>query len=245
MSFLDKLLTVQQQNHSWIGLRLDIWRSRMPLPLAQLDDPLLPFAKTMIDATHDLVCAYVLDPACFLAEGAAGMIALERLVRYVPTHIPIVLDTCFGSIASSAEWYARAAFEAFSADAVTFSVVPDPATLETFTRVDNKAAFVPALALLTQAPLLNRSGLLIHASDLAHIQLTAIKAPILITDWNATEETRAAKTIGVSGLNPIIDIGSAALYTSHHEDFAEAARLIVRQTRNRLNTYRPTALAAL
>jgi hypothetical protein len=111
--------------------------------------------------------------------------------------------------------------------------------------VDNKAAFVPALALLTQSPLLNRSGLLIHASDLAHIQLTAIKAPILITDWNATEETRAAKTIGVSGLNPIIDIGSAALYTSHHEDFAEAARLIVRQTRNRLNTYRPTALAAL
>ena len=57
--------------------------TKMPLPIQRYDDPFLPFGKAIIDATRDLVCAYVFDLAAYLALGAAGAVALERTIAYV------------------------------------------------------------------------------------------------------------------------------------------------------------------
>jgi orotidine-5'-phosphate decarboxylase len=82
---------------------------------------MLPFARAIIEATQDLVCAYKPNLGFYLAEGAAGIVALERIVRLIPPHIPIILDGKFGDIGNTAEAYARGVFEQFCADAVTLS----------------------------------------------------------------------------------------------------------------------------
>jgi orotidine-5'-phosphate decarboxylase len=244
MDFFAKLLRAQQQNQSWIGLRLDMHTTRLPLPLAHIDDPLLPFGKAIIDATRDLVCAYLIDLADYFAEGAVGMIALERLVRYVPDAIPIVLDCKFGELEESAEGYARGAFEAYRADAVTFNRMPDRSTLEIFLKTGGKCLFVPVNTLIMAQQSLAGCGLLIHAAELMHLQLSAIQLPALLRDWSI-DDRRTSKLIGRGNFNPIVDAGPGVIYTSQRDDFAEALRASIDTARQNINTFRPTALAAL
>jgi orotidine-5'-phosphate decarboxylase len=119
MRFIEKLADIQNQNHSWLCIGLDPQLDKLPAAVQPQDEPFLPFCKAIVDATADLVCAYKPNLAFFMAQGAAGMIALERVMRYVPAGIPVILDAKLGDIGSTAEQYARAAFEAFGADAVT------------------------------------------------------------------------------------------------------------------------------
>ena len=81
MTFLEKLTRAQKMNRSYLCVGLDIVVANTPLPLQEHDEPMLPFARAIIDATQDLVCAYKPNLGFYLAEGAAGMVALERIVR--------------------------------------------------------------------------------------------------------------------------------------------------------------------
>lgn len=60
---------------------------KLPAAVAKIDDPFLPLGKLIINTTADLVCAYVFHLSAYLAIGAAGAIALERTLAYVPTGI--------------------------------------------------------------------------------------------------------------------------------------------------------------
>jgi orotidine-5'-phosphate decarboxylase len=144
MMFEEKLLAAQQRNNSWVCVGLDIQLAKMPLPLQQVDDPILPFARAIIDATRDLVCAFKPNLGFYLAEGAAGIIALERLMRYIPSDTPIILDAKFGDIGSTAEQYARGAFESLGADAVTLSPYVGSDAIKPFLAYRDKGAFVLA-----------------------------------------------------------------------------------------------------
>ncbi len=144
MTFLDKLAEAQRRNRSWLCLGLDPVLAKMPLPLHKEDDPLLPFNKAMIDATADLVCAYKPNLAFYLAEGAAGVIALERTIAYIPDHIPIILDGKFGDIGATAEMIARGAFEVWGVDAVTVNPYVGEDGVAPFLQRPDKAAFVLA-----------------------------------------------------------------------------------------------------
>jgi len=144
MKFEEKLLAAQQRNNSWVCVGLDIQLSKMPLPLQQMDDPILPFAQAIIDATRDLACAFKPNLGFFLAEGAAGVIALERLMRYIPSDIPIILDGKFGDIGSTAEQYAHGAFQALCADAVTLSPYVGADAIKPFLNYADKGVFVLA-----------------------------------------------------------------------------------------------------
>ncbi len=142
--FLEKLARAQARSHSWLCVGLDIVLAKMPLPMLKIDDPTFPFAREIIDATQDLACAYKPNLGYFLAEGAAGMIALERIVRYVPGDIPIILDGKFADIGSTAEQYARAAFEAFRADAVTVNSYAGEDAIAPFLKREDRCAMVLA-----------------------------------------------------------------------------------------------------
>jgi hypothetical protein len=244
MDFFAKLLKAQQQSQSWIGLRLDVRTRQLPQPLAHTDDPLLPFGQAIVDTTHELVCAYLIDPSDYFAEGAPGMIALERIVRYIPDSIPIVLDCRFGELEASAEGYARGAFDAFRADAVTFSRMPDRSTLEAFLKYSGKCLFVPVNTLIMAQQSLAGCGLLIHTVELAYLQLSAIQLPVLLRDWSASDR-HTGRLIGTGNFNPIVDAGPGVIYASSHEDFAEALHVAVDVIRQQVNAFRPTALAAL
>jgi hypothetical protein len=211
MDYLTKLAACSRQNRSALGLRLDILALKMPLPFARTDDPMLPFAQALIDATHDLVAAYVIDPAYYFSEGAPGMIALERITRYVPDDIPIVLDTRFGLLGDSAVHAARGAFEAFRADAVTFSVPPDPRTLDTFLNYSGKLLFVPGVIITTDG-----LGQLIETSGDLHT--STINVPRFIR-----QSARPDKSVMLTDTT-VIESDSRLIYTSRQDDFVGAVR---------------------
>jgi orotidine-5'-phosphate decarboxylase len=142
MTFLEKLRAAQQRNRSYLCVGLDIVVTQSPAPIAVYDEPMLPFARAIIDATKDLVCAYKPNLGFYLAEGAAGIVALERIVRYIPDDIPIILDGKFGDIGNTAEAYARGAFEQFRADAVTIAPYMGSDSVRPFLKYPGKGAFV-------------------------------------------------------------------------------------------------------
>ena len=84
-SFSVRLRAAQAARDSDLALMLSPRLAQMPLPMQRYDDPFLPFGKAIIDATRDLVCAYVFDLAAYLALGAAGAVALERTIAYAGT----------------------------------------------------------------------------------------------------------------------------------------------------------------
>ncbi len=118
MTFLDKLCQAQETNRSWLCVGLDPAPDRLPPP-PPATDPLLHFARAIIEATADLVCAYKPNLAFWLAEGAEGLRQLALTIAAIPDPIPVILDAKFNDIGHTAAAYARAAFETLSADGVT------------------------------------------------------------------------------------------------------------------------------
>lgn len=119
MNYLEKLHAIQTQNNSWLCIGLDPDPSRLRVDWLKWDEPVLPFNKAIIDATLDLVCAYKPNLGFYLQWGAAGVIALERTIAYIPRHIPIILDCKTGDIGHTQAAWAAGLFGEWDVDAVT------------------------------------------------------------------------------------------------------------------------------
>jgi orotidine-5'-phosphate decarboxylase len=120
MSYLDKLRRAQVKNNSWLCVGLDPQPDKLPVEaIWKWDEPLLPFNQRIIDATADLVCAYKPNLGFYLQWGAAGVIALERTIAYIPDDIPVILDAKIGDIGHTQAAWGRGLFEEWDVDAVT------------------------------------------------------------------------------------------------------------------------------
>ena len=119
MTFTNKLTTSQQANHSWLCIGLDPLLERLPESILAAEAPLLLFCRAIVEATADLVCAYKPNLAFWLAEGPAGLAALQALIATIPDTIPVILDAKFNDVGHTAAAYARAAFDVLGVDAVT------------------------------------------------------------------------------------------------------------------------------
>jgi len=85
-------------------------------------DALFAFAHNIIDATHDLVCAYKPNSAFYEALGDEGLQALTRTVHYIKEyypHIPIILDAKRADIGNTNLGYVASAFDLLEVDAIT------------------------------------------------------------------------------------------------------------------------------
>jgi orotidine-5'-phosphate decarboxylase len=97
----------------------------------------------IVDATADLVIAFKPQIAYFAAHRAEGQ--LERLMehmRRVAPHVPIILDAKRGDIGSTAEQYAKEAFERYGADAVTLSPFMGFDSVQPYLKYEGKGAFL-------------------------------------------------------------------------------------------------------
>jgi orotidine-5'-phosphate decarboxylase len=121
-SFSAKLNGAWQANDSLLCVGIDPDIKRFPKQFAGRKHAILEFGKAIADATADLVCAFKPQIAYFHAERAEDQ--LEELIAHMrakhPT-VPVILDAKRGDIGSTAEQYAREAFERYQADAVTIS----------------------------------------------------------------------------------------------------------------------------
>lgn len=143
MHFIEKLNQVWQQNDSLVCVGLDPDLSRFPSCLTGAPDAIFKFNKAIIDATHDLVCAYKPQIAYFAAESAEDQ--LQKTIHYIKKeypHIPIILDSKRGDIGSTAEKYALEAFQRYDADAVTINPYMGFDSAEPFLKYKDKGVIL-------------------------------------------------------------------------------------------------------
>jgi orotidine-5'-phosphate decarboxylase len=122
MTFLQKLRDAQQRNASMLCVGLDPEPARFPGALRGDAGRIYDFCAAIADATADLAIAFKPQIAYFAAHRAEDQ--LERLMRHLRAnapHVPVILDAKRGDIGSTAEQYAKEAFERYGADAVTLS----------------------------------------------------------------------------------------------------------------------------
>jgi orotidine-5'-phosphate decarboxylase len=120
VSFSLSLSRAWARSDSLLCVGLDPDPGKMPAHLAHAPDAIYQFCTAIADATADLVCAFKPQIAYFAAQRAEDQ--LEALIEHIHSahpHVPVILDVKRGDIGSTAEQYAREAFERYKADAVT------------------------------------------------------------------------------------------------------------------------------
>lgn len=141
-SFLEKIERAVAKNRSLLCIGLDPDPAKMPVRFLGGPDPVFAFNRSIIDATADLVCAYKPNIAFYEALGTAGLQALKKTIKYVPQGLPVILDAKRGDIGSTAQAYARAAFEYWRADAVTVNPLLGYDAVEPFLSYADRGVFL-------------------------------------------------------------------------------------------------------
>ena len=143
MNFTDMLQQASSRHQSLLCVGLDPEPSKFPSTLRGDASRIFDFCAHIVDATHDLVCAFKPQIAYFAAHRAEAQ--LEQLVQHMrrtAPHVPIILDAKRGDIGSTAEQYAIEAFDRYGADAVTLSPFMGFDSIEPYLKRHGKGAFL-------------------------------------------------------------------------------------------------------
>jgi orotidine-5'-phosphate decarboxylase len=143
MTFTDMLRACESRNHSLLCVGLDPEPAKFPTHWAGQPNRIFDFCAAIVDATFDLVSAFKPQIAYFAAHGAESQ--LEQVIahiRKVAPHVPVILDAKRGDIGSTAEQYAKEAFERYGADAVTLSPFMGRDTVEPYLKYPDKGVFL-------------------------------------------------------------------------------------------------------
>jgi orotidine-5'-phosphate decarboxylase len=142
-AFHSQLAAASAAAESLVCVGLDPEVERFPAHLRARPDAILAFNRAIIDATADLVCAYKPQIAHYAAVGAEEQ--LQDTLRYIRDKapgVPIILDAKRGDIGSTAEKYAREAFERYGADAVTINPYLGRDSAEPFLQYADKGVVI-------------------------------------------------------------------------------------------------------
>jgi orotidine-5'-phosphate decarboxylase len=143
MTFLDMLRDASTRNNSMLCVGLDPEPSKFPAAMRGDATKIYDFCAAIVDATHDLVNSFKPQIAYFAAHRAEDQ--LEKLMahmRRVAPHVPVILDAKRGDIGSTAEQYAKEAFERYGADAVTLSPFMGFDSITPYLKYEGKGAFL-------------------------------------------------------------------------------------------------------
>ncbi|MCD2167572.1 orotidine-5'-phosphate decarboxylase [Comamonas koreensis] len=143
MPFIDQLRAAATQNNSMLCVGLDPEPSRFPAAMRGDASKIYDFCAAIVDATHDLVNSFKPQIAYFAAHRAEDQ--LEKLMahmRRVAPQVPVILDAKRGDIGSTAEQYAKEAFERYGADAVTLSPFMGFDSITPYLQYEGKGAFL-------------------------------------------------------------------------------------------------------
>ncbi len=116
-----KLDAIVTKNNSLLCVGLDSAIEKLPKHLDGPDKQ-YGFNKRIIDATHDLVCAYKPNSAFYEAQGDEGIRQLKMTCDYIREKYPeifLILDAKRGDIGSTNLGYIKYAFDWLGVDAIT------------------------------------------------------------------------------------------------------------------------------
>ena len=234
---------------------LDPDPDRMPAPLRDAPDAAERFCRAIIDATADLVCAFKPQIAYFASQREEA--TLERICHYIRERYPdvtLILDAKRGDIGSTAEHYAREAFDRYGAHAVTVSpylgtdsIAPyfehgggiivlcrtsNPGGDDFQSLVSDDRPFYLHVAerVASEWAQLGDCGLVVGATypaELAAVRSIAPDLPLLVPGVGAQggdAGTVVQQGADADGRGLIVNSSRTVLYASGGDDFADAAR---------------------
>jgi uridine monophosphate synthetase len=127
-----------------VGLDPHISDLKEPSPASALD-----FCLTLVRATAPYAAAFKPNAAFFEVFGAEGWTALKQVIDAIHeesnrlgSRIPIILDAKRGDISSTAEAYAKSAFENLGVDCITLSPYLGKDSIEPFLNYPEKGVFL-------------------------------------------------------------------------------------------------------
>ncbi len=145
MTFQEKYNLIVKKNKSFVCVGLDSDFDKIPAFLKKEKYPQFTFNKKIIDATHDLVCAYKPNSAFYEARGAVGIVELKMTCDYLAerySSIPIILDAKRGDIGSTNEGYVKYVFTYLRADAITLQPYLGEEAIAPFLKLKEKGLII-------------------------------------------------------------------------------------------------------
>lgn len=179
--FIEKLRRSWEKSNSLLCIGLDPDINKFPESIKKSSEPYFAFAKQIIDSTADLACAFKPQIAYYAAVGAES--ELKKTVEYIKKHYPnvaVILDSKRGDIGSTAEMYAREAFERYDADAVTVNPYLGTDSLEPFYKYKDRGTII--LCRTSNSGAVDLQNLMVDGKPL--YQKVAEKAS---RDWNTNK----------------------------------------------------------
>ena len=262
MRFTDKLLNASRKNESWLCIGLDPDAERMP----EVD--VLQFNKAIVEATSDLVCAYKPNLAFYEALGTQGLVTLEKTIKHIPGHIPVIGDAKRGDIGNTAKAYAKALFSILGFDAATVNPYLGHDSIEPFISYRDKGVFIlcrtsnkgaadfqdrridglPLYEVVAHKAkewnIHGNVGLVVGATypeQLKKVRSICPEMPLLIPGIGAQGGDLASAVrygVDAQGEKATINVSRQILYASREKDFAQAARNAAEKIRSQINDYR-------
>ena len=152
-SFVNRLRAACEETSSLVCVGLDVDPDKLPEQVFPGDRSnaryrsraCVKFNRAIIDATHDLVCAYKPNLAFYEAEGLYGLLALQKTIDYIrhtAPHAVVIGDSKMGDIGETAEAYAKAMFEVLRVDAVTINAWGGHDTAAPWLKDPERGAFI-------------------------------------------------------------------------------------------------------
>ena len=269
MSFIASLAAAWQRNNSLLCVGLDPDPAKFPAHLQGCDDAIFEFCKAIVDATADTVCCFKPQIAYFAARRAEAQ--LEALIAHIhDAHpgIPVILDAKRGDIGSTAEQYAREAFERYGADAVTVNPYMGRDSIEPylayadrgvillcrtsnasgsdlqFLDVGSEKLYERVARLSLQWNTTGQCALVVGATfpnEIARVREIVGDMPLLVPGIGAQGgDIEATLKAGktADGTGLMINSSRAILYAGAGDDYAAEARRAAIETRDAINRWR-------
>jgi uridine monophosphate synthetase len=139
MSFFARLTQRAQEIDSLLCVGLDPHPDDLDAPTVKA---VSEFCHRIIEGTTSIAVAYKPNSAFFEAFGADGISTLKQVISSIPKEIPVILDAKRGDIASTAQAYARAAFQQLGAQAITINPYLGHDALEPFLEDAERGVFL-------------------------------------------------------------------------------------------------------
>lgn len=237
-----------------ICLGLDLDPRKMPTEFGGTLKGMFEYAKKIIEATSDQVCAYKPNLAFYESHGPEGLSLLKLIRDRIPENVPVILDGKRNDIGNTAMQYAHALFDVFRADWITVNPYMGHDSMRPFIERRDKGVFVlcltsnPGSKDFQQLPVEgrplyehvvqkvsywnkdNNCGLVVgatHPEQLKQIRDLAGDMPILIPGVGAQGGSLEEAILAGSDhfrKPALINVSRAVLYASEGPDFAQRAR---------------------
>lgn len=134
---------VERDYHICVGLDTD--KSKIPIHLLSMENPVLEFNKIVIQNTFEYAAAYKINFAFYESEGIKGIETMIETLKLIPDSILVIADAKRGDIGNTSKKYAQSIYDRFKFDSVTLHPYMGYDSVSPFLEYGDKLNFILGL----------------------------------------------------------------------------------------------------